>query len=236
MRKLIVANYKMNGDEKFYSLVTKKLNKLALKDARFVLCPPFVYLSKFKKHIKSGELGIQNISAFDFGAHTGEISHQMLKEFGVRYVIIGHSEVRSSGETDELIAKKVKIACGHDMIPIICVGEDKNSGLELIKSQVEKAIQYIDNSSKIIFAYEPIWAIGTKVTPTSEEIKTVVDNIKLTLEKLGFKDVPVLYGGSVNKDTYKHCLNSGCDGLLVGGASLNLDEFIEILKGVDNYE
>lgn len=233
MHKLIVANYKMNGDKKFYSSVQAKLNKLKVKDTELVLCPPFLYLSTFKIKNKKVFLGSQDISNVSTGKSTGQIAPKMLKEFGVKYSIIGHSERRSIGESETLIAQKVKTACDNGLIPIVCVGESsKTSKLDVLKTQVESVLDLI-NDKKIVFAYEPVWAIGTGQIPTVKRINNAIKNIKKLAKEKGF-DVKVLYGGSVDESNYKELLKADLDGFLLGGVSLNVEKFISIIKGIEN--
>ncbi len=233
MHKLIVANYKMNGDKKFYSSIQSKLNKLKVKDTELVLCPPFLYLSCFKIKNKKIFLGSQDISNVPKGKSTGQISPLMLKEFDVKYSIIGHSERRSMGENDEIVAQKVKTACDNQITPIICVGEsNKTSKLDVLKTQVEQALDLIDDKN-VIFAYEPVWAIGTGQIPTIKRINTAIKNIKTTAKTKGF-DVKVLYGGSVDEVNYKDLIKADLDGFLLGGISLSVEKFISIVKGIEH--
>ena len=229
MKKLFVANYKMNGDKNFYLQVNKVFNKLKSEDT-IVLCPPFVYMPLLKIKNKSVYLGSQDISANENKKSTGQISARMLKDFGVKFSIIGHSERRAIGETDELVAEKVMKAQNADIIPIICVGEENvGENLDVITSQVEIALSKAENK-EIIFAYEPVWAIGTGEQPTVTNIKKALKIIKITAKHCGHS-VKVLYGGSVNASNYKAIEKAGVDGYLMGGVSLKLDEFVKIVKG-----
>ena len=233
MHKLVVANYKMNGDKRFYSSIQSKLNKIKVKDTEIVLCPPFLYLSSFNIKNKKINLGSQDISNVSCGKSTGQIAPQMLKEFNVKYSIIGHSERRSIGETDVLIAQKVQTACENQITPIVCVGEaKKSSALDVLENQVEIALSLIKEGS-IIFAYEPVWAIGSGQIPTAQRINKAINLIKETATLKGF-DVKVLYGGSVDDGNYKELLKTKSDGFLLGGVSLNVEKFISIVKGTEN--
>lgn len=234
MRKLVVANYKMNGNKQFYVAAQKKINKLILKDTKIVLCPPFVYLPFFKIKNKMVSLGCQDISNEISKKATGQVCPTMLKEFHVEYSIIGHSERRANNETDELISQKVKTAVENSIQPIICVGEEsKNSKLEVLENQVKTALGKINNNSTIIFAYEPVWAIGSGEIPTVARVNKAINLIKKFGKLFGF-ELLVLYGGSVNLQNYKELLSSKADGFLLGGISLKVDEFCELAKGVDN--
>ena len=229
MKKLLVANYKMNGDKNFYQKVNKVFNKLKSEDT-IILCPPFVYMPLLKIKNKSVCIGAQDVSNNDNKKSTGQISAKMLKDFGVQYCIIGHSERRAIGETDSIVAEKVFNAQKEDIVPIICVGEESfGEDLGVLTSQVEIALSKAENK-EIIFAYEPVWAIGTGEQPTVTNIKKALKFIKITAKHCGHS-VKVLYGGSVNASNYKEIKKSGVDGYLMGGVSLKLDEFVKIVKG-----
>ncbi len=232
MHKLIVANYKMNGDKDFYSSVKEKLNSIKVSDAEVILCPPFVYLP-FLETNKNYKIGTQNITAKINKKSTGEISPTMLKEFGVDYVIIGHSERRVDYDTEDLIANKVAIAVENGLIPIICVGEkNKGDDISFIPNQIKSALSKV-SSDQLIIAYEPIWAIGTGIIPTNEDVNEAVKLIKQTMDELKIA-VQILYGGSVNGNNYKELLKSNVDGFLCGTVTLNTDEFIDLIMGVDS--
>lgn len=233
MHKIIVANYKMNGDKAFYTNIQKRLNKLNVKDTNLVLCPPFVYLPFFKISNNNIVLGSQDIANVQKNKATGQVGPEMLVDFNVRYSIIGHSERRAIGETENLIAEKVKIAKDNGIMPIICVGEEsKTIKTSVIRSQVESALSRVQGCD-IVFAYEPIWAIGSGVVPTIDNINKASMIIKEVCSEKGF--VPkILYGGSVDANNYKELIKANIDGFLVGGTSLKIDEFEKLVKGVDN--
>lgn len=234
MHKIIVANYKMNGNLKFYKTVAKKLNNIRNRDTKIILCPPFVYLPNLKIKNKHVDLGSQNIAICENGKSTGQISAKMLKEFNVRYSIIGHSERRALGETDEIVAQKTINAKNNNITPIVCVGElKKNSKLDNVVMQVESILKVLNKDDSIIFAYEPVWAIGTGDTPTIQRVKKVVSAVKNKIVEYGITPI-CLYGGSVGVDNYKELNNANIDGFLIGSTSLNIENFIEIIKGVDN--
>jgi triosephosphate isomerase len=233
MHKLVVANYKMNGGKDFYLSAQKKINKLTVKDTKIVLCPPFVYLPFFKIKNKMVSLGCQDITNVVNKKSTGQISPNMLNEFGVKYCIVGHSERRANGETDFHVSDKVKTACENGITPIVCVGEEsKTAKLDVLEEQVVAALSQAKGVVPI-FAYEPVWAIGSGEIPTVAKINKAINLIKKSAKKHK-QDVQVLYGGSVNLNNYKDLLNSNADGFLLGGISLKLDEFIALAKGVDN--
>lgn len=214
-------------------------------DVEVVVCAPFVLLNDIKKEIEGSKLklGAQNMHWEENGAFTGEISPIMLKDIGVDYVIIGHSERRQYfNETDENVNKKVKAAIKHDIKPIICVGEtldERESGQakEKVKNQVIRAFEDINNNDvlKTVIAYEPIWAIGTGKTASSEDANDMIGYIReILMEKYGVdisEEVRIQYGGSVKPKNVTEIMNqSDIDGALVGGASLKADDFIEIVK------
>ena len=226
---IFVANYKMNGDKKFYQKVNRVFNKLESEDT-VILCPPFVYMSSLKLKNENVFLGSQDVSGEFTRPSTGQISAKMLKEFGSTYAIVGHSERRELGETDFMIARKVHMAQEYDLIPIICVGERvQGESLDVLKRQVDLALGKAV-CREVMFAYEPVWAIGTGEIPTVEQINNAIQVIKDTAKEHGF-DVKVLYGGSVNLSNYNEIKKSSADGFLMGGVSLKLDEFLKIVKG-----
>lgn len=229
MKKLLVANYKMNGNKDFYQKVAKVLNKLKLEDT-IVLCPPFVYMPFLKIKHKNIFVGSQDITNVNNTKSTGQTSPNMLKEFNVDYSIIGHSERRALGETDFLVADKVSVAQKAGIIPIVCVGEQtKDSKLDILEDQVRVALSKAE-SGEIVFAYEPVWAIGSGEQPSVEKIDEALNIIKGVALEVGF-NVKVLYGGSVNLSNYKEVSKSCADGFLMGGVSNKINEFVKILKG-----
>lgn len=185
------------------------------------------------------KLGGQDCSAEEKGAFTGDISANMLKEIGCEYVILGHSERRKNHfESDEIVAKKIKVALANNLTPIICVGENKEirrdkKHVEFVLNQILKSIPKDDvKFGKLVVAYEPIWSIGTGVVPSLEQIEEMAKEISKALEEnfSGVCDeIFLLYGGSVNSKNSKEILSvSKVGGLLVGGASLDAEEFLKI--------
>ncbi|KUK49665.1 MAG: Triosephosphate isomerase [Parcubacteria bacterium 33_209] len=214
MKSLIIANWKCNpatlkeAQELFNGI------KKDIENKNVVICPPSIFLpSLICEGIK---FGAQNCFWEEKGAYTGEISPQMIKSVGCEYVIIGHSERRKIfNESNKDIRKKVERAKGAGLIPIVCIGESKDQNtFEIIEEQIK------DIDKDVILAYEPLWAIGTGENAP-------IDKVKEVREFLG--DRKVLYGGSVNFQNAKDYLEI-TDGLLIGGASLNADEFLEIIK------
>ncbi len=209
-----------------------------------VIAPPFPFLSAVKKVIKRAKLGAQDDFWENSGAHTGEVSPAMLKNSGVEYVIIGHSERRRLGETDEMINKKIKASLKAGLKAILCVGEPKRgTDLRFKNYELRKAKNYVRmqlnkdlkgilkskfiNPKSLIVAYEPIWAIGTGKSDKPEDTTEMAKFIK---GKVGVR-VPVLYGGSVTSQNAGSFLKyKEIDGALVGGASLKSEEFNKIIN------
>lgn len=242
-KTLIVANWKCNPAsrkeaEELFGAVKNGVKDV--KNAEVVICPPFVYVSCLKSHVSGLTLGAQNVFYKEKGAFTGEVSSLMLKDLGVEYVIIGHSERRALGETNEVISKKLKVALESGLKPILCIGEKEgeNKG-EIIEKQLKSAFRLISNFKfkieNLAIAYEPIWAIGTgKNCSVAQTIGSVL-LIRKTISKIYNAQVTgeirILYGGSVNSgNSADYLKKAGVDGLLVGGSSLNADDFIEIVQ------
>jgi len=227
----------MNGTLAFAKeYVNKLLEEVRPALVQVALFPPFTALSSFQYLIKDSFLkfGAQNMYYEDAGAFTGEVSPVMLKEIGVDYALIGHSERRHIFlENDEMLMKKVEAAHRHDIPVVFCVGEtleERRTGAtkDVLKRQLI-LVQDILSRGDIV-AYEPVWAIGTGVTPTMDEIGESISWVKELLKA----DLPVLYGGSVNKGNAVDISGvSGVDGVLVGGASLKVEEFAIIIKAFD---
>ena len=246
MRKPVIAgNWKLNNDIKTTKEFLLQL-KDKIKDAEIdaVICPTFTSLSTAIELLKGTDVKVsaQNMHWETSGAYTGEVSGEMLKELGVEYVIIGHSERRQYfAETDETVNKKVLKAIAIGLIPIVCVGEsleEREKGLQedIVTNQVQLALEDVsaEQVSKVVIAYEPIWAIGTGKTASSQQAEEVCKWIRETVEKLYTSQeseaVRIQYGGSVNKSNIKELMNMpNIDGALVGGASLKMD-FVDLVK------
>jgi len=254
-KKIIIGNWKMNPRtekeaEKLFGDVAKGV--LKIKKTEIVICPPFLYLEKLKKfslgRSHTGEarkisLGAQDAFFGDVGAFTGEISPEMLYNIGVKYVILGHSERRVMGETNNNVNKKIKGALVSGLRPVLCVGEsvrDENHGyFNLVKIQLEECLAGVPKNliSKIIIAYEPIWAISSTkdrrdATPDDSREMSIFIR-KILSDKFG-KDayrVRIIYGGSANeRDAEDFLNNGGVDGLLPGRASLDAKKFVQIIN------
>jgi len=221
--------------------------KPLVKDAQVevVVCPPFVCLPAAKEAVAGSniKLGAQNMHWEEQGAFTGEVAPGMLKELGVEYVIIGHSERRQYfGETDEMVNQKVLSAVVHNLIPIICVGEtleQREQGItgEVVDRQTRAALKGLspDVADRVVIAYEPIWAIGTGRTASSNDANEVIGYIrKVVGEVLGSQaaqQIRILYGGSVKPENAAELMQMPeIDGGLVGGASLKAQDFAKIVK------
>lgn len=232
------------------SLATEiKQGLVRMSGPEVVIAPPTLFLEVVKRILGSTQsltLGAQNAHHEKLGAHTGEISFLMLKNFGVHYVIIGHSERRETGESNLNVAQKIQAALKENISPIVCVGErDRDSEgnyLSFIEEEVRTAFASVSKTklSKITIAYEPIWAIGTGVNATPEDAHEVKLFIQKTLSDMfgrnAARSVRILYGGSVNAKNASELMERGTvDGFLVGGSSLNADEFLKIVKTVQPY-
>ncbi len=249
-RKVIAGNWKMNNDlSESQNLISKLTSTLTGEkiNCDVIICPPFTSLSEAHSLIKgtSIKLGAQNMNENDSGAYTGEVSAQMLKSVGCEFVIIGHSERRAIyKESDELINKKIKKALEAGLKPIFCVGEtlderEKDMAKDVIKKQIIKGLEHVskDELSKIIIAYEPVWAIGTGKTATPDQAEEVHEFIRDLIEiEYGAdsaKKLIIQYGGSVKADNAKELMSQkDIDGALVGGACLKADSFMGIIKAV----
>ncbi len=236
-KPLIVANWKMNPlTFKKAEDLFKGINK-EFKKVEVVVCPPFVFLSSTKTNFS---LGAQNCFWEKEGAFSGEISPYQLKSIGCKYVILGHSERRKYfKETNEMVGKKIKKGLEAGLRPILCIGEtlkEKNHIADVLKKQMKQSLNGISqkDAEKISIAYEPIWAIGSGHSCPVEEAKSTALLIRKILSGMySAKKIRILYGGSVNsKNASLYVEKAGLDGLLIGGASLNIKEFLKIIKNI----
>jgi len=241
-KKLIAGNWKMNGSLAANEALVRAI-AAGMGDApcTVALCVPAPYFAQLQA-LKQGtalELGSQDVSAHEQGAYTGELSALMLKEFGVRYAIVGHSERRQyHGETDQLVADKAKAALAHGITPIVCVGEtlaEREAGRteEVVKRQLAAVIHTNGHCiSEIVVAYEPVWAIGTGKTATPEQAQQVHAVLRAQLHAATTNDkrIAILYGGSMNAANATSLLaQPDIDGGLIGGASLKAPDFLQII-------
>jgi triosephosphate isomerase len=251
-QKIIVANWKMNPQSKKEATALFNGIKILtknLKKTQIIVCPPALYLAQgaelsgAPKTKKTYSLGGQNFFYEQKGSFTGEISASMLRDMGAKYAIIGHSERRKAGETDEDIQKKVIMALKSDVRPIICIGEttrdEDGEYLTFLQEQLQEALRGVAKSqlSHIIIAYEPVWAIGAREAMKPElihEMMIFVRKILIDMFKIKDLNVPVLYGGAVDETNIADIVRYGnSHGILVGRQSLALPQFREIAKAVD---
>lgn len=245
MKKIVIANWKMNpGSQKqsidLFDAVKEGIN--TNDNVKVVICPPFVYFSSLKFQNSSVKLGAQNMSYKETGAFTGQISSVMLKDFGVSYVLLGHSEARKYlHETNQDINKKIKESSNAGLTPVLCIGDEEGQDKAgVLKNQIEEALHNVsgEDAAKMIIAYEPIWAIGTGNNCSPEETKNAIALIKDVVTNLYnsaiANSMPILYGGSVNSENATSYLkDAGVNGLLVGGASLKPEEFVNIVRSAE---
>ena len=232
-KEIIIANWKLNGSLAFTKEYTEKLRfNISNKQRCIIVCPPFTYINKL--NFNNIFLGGQNCSSFEKGAYTGEISAEILKNVGCDVCIVGHSERRQFfNENNDSLSKKLDNCIKNDIIPVFCVGEnleEKNENItkEVLKQQLNCCISKNLGNKEIIIAYEPIWAIGTGLVPSLEEISEIHSFIKNDI--FNDNEVKILYGGSVKANNSKDILKiDSVDGLLVGGASIDINEFNQII-------
>lgn len=244
-RPIIAGNWKMNGTRASVQELLQDVKKGAadVRDVEWIVFPPFLFLEQTEKLLSDTNIawGAQNLSDKLSGAYTGEVSATMLKDFGCRYVLVGHSERRSIyGEDNELVASKFVAACDAGLIPILCVGEtleERKIGRtqEIVGEQVNAVLKLNNGIQRLcnaVIAYEPVWAIGTGIVATSEQAQQVHQNIRAQIAKIDAniaQQIRILYGGSVKPDNAKALFSMpDIDGGLIGGASLKASDFLEI--------
>ena len=238
IKKIIVANWKMNP------LTLIEAEDLYRNSGEAIICPPFVYLETLSR-IGSSMLGAQDCHWEDEGAFTGEVSPKMLKNLGVKYVIIGHSERRMLGETDEVVNKKLKAALRNELMPIVCLGErvrDENFK-EFLKDQVEKTFAGLstDEIGKCLIAYEPVWTISTTLGARPDTPENALESISIIKNILNSKfqilNSVFLYGGSVTSKNVRDFISRPeIAGALIGGASVDQEEFKKIMEIVFSFQ
>lgn len=244
-KKIVIGNWKMNMTrQEAKSLITIVKESIKDEKADVAFAVPFTCMETVEKLLEESTimLAAQNVHQEPRGAYTGEISIEMLKDLGVKYCLVGHSERRKHFcETDEIVNKKTKALLENNISPVICVGEtleerEKGIHLDLIRTQVKKALADVDNMrvEDVIIAYEPLWAIGTGINATSEQAEEVCSFIRyIVAEVYGVSisnNIRILYGGSVNDANAKELFEmENIDGALVGGASLK-PTFVEIIN------
>ena len=241
-----IANWKMYGSTSSLNSLNKLINLSKFKkyrNAKIIYFPPFTLVQSFIIKFKNTKIhvGGQNCHYIkDYGSFTGSISPKMLKEIGCKYVILGHSENRIAGETDEDINKKIHSALNKNLKVIFCIGETlkekrKKITFSVLKRQINKGLKSIKNFNNILIAYEPVWSIGTGVIPKDKELEFNISKIKKIISKKTRYKLPILYGGSVNNKNISNLKNIiGIEGFLVGSASQNPKKFIDIIKKTIN--
>jgi triosephosphate isomerase len=249
--KIVAGNWKMNKTYQETKALVKELNHavkdLELENTRVIIAPTFISLQKASKMTKNSEIEVaaQNMHQEASGAYTGEISGAMLKSIYVNTVILGHSERREYfGETDELLSKKVDAALEQGLEVIFCFGEvleDRKKGnhFKVVEEQIKNALFHLDSQAwaRIVLAYEPVWAIGTGETATPEQAQEMHAFVRELVAGRYLSDVSeevsILYGGSVKPSNAKEIFSkTDVDGGLIGGASLNAEDFAAIIKAI----
>lgn len=244
-RPLVAGNWKMNGSTETVAQLLEGLKNGCerIETAKLVIFPPYVFIPQCKEALLRTQIswGAQDISEHEVGSYTSEVSGSMLRDFSCRYVIVGHSERRKlHGETNESVARKVKRALENGMCPILCVGETKaqyatEKTLKIVQKQLAVILSMHDNQTSlgnIVIAYEPIWAIGTGKSAAPIQVEKVHFAIREQLQKYDAtlaKNTRILYGGSVKPENARALFAmENIDGALVGGASLEVEQFLKI--------
>ena len=233
--KLIVGNIKMNM--KFGELDNYLNHFKNIKDKNVVVCPSYIYIPYFLNYEFS--VGSQNVCAYEDGGYTGEVSARQLASIGVKYTIIGHSERRIKlNESNIEINKKIKGSLDSKLKVILCIGETLEE-LKLLKKesvlkrQIRDALFDIKDLSNIVIAYEPVWSIGTNKIPSNEELINTIKYIKELVNRMYKTDIKVIYGGSINERNIENLKKiKEIDGFLIGSASINPTQFIEIIEKI----
>ena len=243
-KKYIAGNWKMNMlPNEALAFIEALIPKVRKSGHEIILCVPYtdLFYALLASQDTNIKIGAQNMHWEESGAYTGEVSGKMLKAIGVDYVIIGHSERREYfNETDETVNLKIKKALECGLKPIVCVGEtlkqrEKKQTEKILKEQIEKAFAGVENIENVIIAYEPIWAIGTGKTATPDEANNTIVFIRNIIKSLygeeAADDIIIQYGGSVKPSNAKELFEmSDIDGALIGGASLNVEDFEKIVN------
>ncbi len=245
-KKIVAGNWKMNGslasNEQLLEGIIAKIESSS--DSLVIVSSPSPYLGQVSELVKNTtvSLAAQNVSQHSSGAYTGEVSLDMLKEFSVEYVLVGHSERRTYySETDSIVADKVKAVLESGMKPILCIGEtleerQAEQTLNVCVKQIDAVLNTVDvsNFENVVIAYEPVWAIGTGLSATAQQAQDVHEFIRkhiATYNANVAEKVQILYGGSVKANNSEELFSmADIDGALVGGASLIVDEFVGIIK------
>ena len=242
-KKLIAGNWKMHGNKQQIKLLIEDIISGSKNITNeLVVFPPFIFLAQVAELLQGTNIhyGAQTVSQYPQGAYTGEISADMLKDLGCRYVLIGHSERRCLfGETNTVVVEKYQAAVANGLIPIVCVGEtlsehESNRTEVVVAEQVRAILALKPSQDQFMIAYEPIWAIGTGKTATPDQAQAVHAFIRQQVfdyDKMIAENIRILYGGSVKPDNAIALFNeTDIDGGLIGGASLKANAFLDIAK------
>ena len=243
MSKLIVANLKMNMTLQDVAQYIQYINNIDFNPNQneVIICPSYVYIPYLNNNIKF-KVGSQDVSINDKGSFTGEVSASQLKSEKVKYSLVGHSERRKNfGETENIINKKIRQCINNNIKPIVCIGESKEERLMMKTEQVlrRNILDLFKDFNKeelsdVIIAYEPVWSIGTGITPTINEIEETAYYIKDLVRSAYKVDIRVLYGGSVSlNDIHKFININNVDGYLIGSASIDAEEFSKIVEFIN---
>ena len=247
-KKIIVGNWKMNPvtlKDVRATFAGIKRSASKVRGASVLICPPFIYLPELKKMSMASkvDIGSQDVSAKDMGAETGSVSAYMVRDLGIKTTIVGHSERRALGDTDEIVNQKVLNALTAGLKVILCIGEKVRGDdyLSVLQGQLEKNLAYFPSklADRLIIAYEPVWAIGTGLAENPEQAEKTMEFIsKILTSDFGFSvsDFKIIYGGSVDSNNIAGFLSKKIiQGALVGGASLKKEEFAKILEVADSF-
>lgn len=233
MRPLIIANWKMNpaNSKEAFDIARAVMRGLEGVEADAVLCPPSVYVAQLLPS-SNVFIGAQDASFKQEGAYTGEVSPQMLKNLGCSYVILGHSERKRLGETQDMVAKKIQAALDVMLIPVVCIGEDIQQEMKFVLKDIKEA-----DVPKIVFVYEPEGAISTQANAKAtspEQLERALSSMRgMLLKKIGkeaVQNISILYGGSVSSKNIRAFMAKGVQGALVGASSLDAQEFVQLAK------
>ncbi len=241
--RYFIGNWKMFGVPKSINIL-KKINSFQAKDKnskkyRVIITPPYTLIENFVKYFKSKRIliGSQNCYQKDqFSSNTGAVSTYMIRSVGAAYTLVGHSDNRGEGDTNDMLKNKVKFALKNKLKVIFCIGENKTEKknkktFSVLKKQITNVLNKKFNRNNIIVAYEPIWSIGTGQIPTKRELEKTTVHIKKVLKNIFKKSPPVLYGGSVDGNNVVMFKDiQEIDGFLIGGASKSSKKFIDIIK------
>ena len=242
--KYFIGNWKMFGVPKSINII-KKINFFHLKDKnrkkyRVIITPPYTLLESYAKFFKNKKISIGSQNCYQkdqFSSNTAAISPYMISKVGAKYTLVGHSDNRDEGDTNEMLKNKVQFALKNNLKVVFCIGENKKEKknkktFSVLKKQIKKVLEKKFNKDNIIVAYEPIWSIGTGKIPTKNELEETIIYIKKILNQIYRKKSPaVLYGGSVDGNSVKIFKDiKEIDGFLIGGASKSSKKFIDIIK------